>query len=353
MSDKIRMDSHKLIFHPERICAWLNGEKIYPIEVEIAPSGACNHRCVFCALDYIGYKPNYLDKQILLKNMKSMYEHGLKSVICAGEGEPLLNPNMPDIANGMKSYGLDVALSSNGVLLTEEVSKECLKAFTWIRFSIASMEESSYNFIQRGNAGDLEKVCNNLEAAVKVRFDQKLKTTLGAQCLLMKENIEQLPLMAKELRDIGIDYLTVKPYSHHLHSENNILFDYEEVLNYEEILKEYETSNFKVYFRANAMKKMQQNKSYEQCYGLPFMTYIDAKGNVWPCIAHIGQYELCYGNIYENTIEEIWASEKREQIKKEIEEKGIDHICRQACRLDEINKYLWELKHPGMHINFI
>ena len=59
MSDKIRMDSHKLIFHPERICAWLNGEKIYPIEVEIAPSGACNHRCVFCALDYIGYKPNY------------------------------------------------------------------------------------------------------------------------------------------------------------------------------------------------------------------------------------------------------------------------------------------------------
>ena len=31
----------------------------------------------------------------------------------------------------------------------------------------------------------------------------------------------------------------------------------------------------------------------------------------------------------------------------------INKVCREACRLDEINKYLYEIKHPGEHVNFI
>jgi hypothetical protein len=34
--------------------------------------------------------------------------------------------------------------------------------------------------------------------------------------------------------------------------------------------------------------------------------------------------------------------------------KSLDHgLCRDACRLDEINRYLWELKNPVKHANFI
>ena len=40
MADNIRMDSHKLIYHPEAVARWLKGENIYPIEIEISPSGA-------------------------------------------------------------------------------------------------------------------------------------------------------------------------------------------------------------------------------------------------------------------------------------------------------------------------
>lgn len=353
MADQIRMDSHKLIYHPERVAAWMKGEEIYPIEVEISPSGACNHRCIFCAVDYIGYQPDFLDKDVLLKNMVWMHDRGLKSVICSGEGEPFLNVNMPDIANNIKECGLDVAASSNGVLFTKDIARECLKAFTWIRFSVASMEEESYNLIQRGRREDLQKVCENLTEAVGVKREQNLKTTIGVQCLLLKENIDQLLPMAIQLRDMGVDYLTIKPYSQHLHSENHIEFDYNVVSELEISLKELETESFKIYFRANAMKKMNRRKCYQQCLGLPFMTHIDAKGNVWPCIAHIGQQELCYGNIYAQTFEDIWTGKKRKQVIEYITETDINHACREACRLDEINKYLWELKHPGEHVNFI
>ncbi len=354
MPDKIRMDSHKLIYHPETVAKWLRGENIYPIEIEISPSGACNHRCTFCAVDYIGYKPNFLSKDIVLRDVAHMSTRGLKSVICSGEGEPLLNRNLPDIANGIKSYGVDVAMSSNGALFTKDKLEECLKAFTWVRYSVASMEEKSYDAIQRGKPGDLERVKTNLAAAVEVKRRQQLTTTtLGVQCLLMPENAEQLPLMAKALKEIGVDYLTIKPYSQHLHSDHTWNIDYNGLLELEKEVTAYATEDFAVYFRANAMKKIHKGKCYKECLGLPFMTHIDAAGNVWPCIAHIGTERFSYGNVNDNTFEEIWNSQRRKDVVEALRKLDINKVCREACRLDEINKYLEELKHPGEHVNFI
>lgn len=353
MAENIRMDSHKLIYHPEAVSRWLKGENIYPIEIEISPSGTCNHRCAFCAVDYIGYQPVFLDKEIVLRDVSSMSKKGLKSVICSGEGEPLLNKDMPEIANGIKKFGVDVAMSTNGVLFTEDKAEECLSAFSWVRFSVASMEEESYNEIQRGKKGDLERVKVNLAGCVKVKRDKKLKTTLGVQCLLLPQNMKQLPYMARTLREIGVDYLTIKPYSQHLHSENTFEIDYEAMLDLEKEIKEYATDSFSIYFRANAMKKMHHEKCYKQCYGLPFMTHIDARGNVWPCVAHIGTEGLCYGNINEQTFEKIWEGEGRKKVISKLNAMDVNKVCREACRLDEINKYLDELKHPGAHVNFI
>ena len=353
MAENIRMDSHKLIYHPDVVARWLRGENIYPIEIEISPSGSCNHRCVFCAVDYIGYQPCFLDKDIILRNIAQMSRKGLKSVICSGEGEPLLNKDMPDIANEIKVYGIDVAMSTNGVLFTKDKIDECIQAFTWIRFSVASMEKSSYDQIQRGKPGDLERVKTNLADAVRVKKNKKLKTTLGVQCLLLPENMAQLPEMAKQLREIGVDYLTIKPYSQHLHSENTFQIDYNDMLELEQDIRQYETDDFSVYFRANAMKKMHHKKCYSECYGLPFMTHIDAKGNVWPCVAHIGTKEFCYGNIYDQTFEEIWEGARRQHIIQKLNVLDINNVCREACRLDEINRYLNELRNPGEHVNFI
>jgi radical SAM protein with 4Fe4S-binding SPASM domain len=353
MAGNIRMDSHKLIYHPDVVARWMQGENIYPIEIEISPSGACNHRCVFCAVDYIGYQPSFLDKDTILRDIAQMGKKGLKSVICSGEGEPLLNKNMPDIANGIKACGVDVAMSTNGVLFTRDKLDECLEAFTWIRFSVASMDEKSYDQIQRGKNSDLDRVKTNLSDAVRIKMNKKLRTTLGVQCLLLPENMAQLSDMAKQLREIGVDYLTVKPYSQHLHSENTFQIDYNAMLELEQDIRQYATDKFSIYFRVNAMKKMHHEKCYRQCYGLPFMAHIDAKGNVWPCVAHIGTEKFCYGNIYENTFEEIWEGTGRQKIMQRLNELDINKVCREACRLDEINKYLDELKHPGEHVNFI
>ena len=35
MADNIRIDTHKLLYHPETVARWLSGENIYPIELEL------------------------------------------------------------------------------------------------------------------------------------------------------------------------------------------------------------------------------------------------------------------------------------------------------------------------------
>ncbi len=353
MADKIRMDSHKLIYHPKEVARWKDGENIYPIEMEVGLTNACNHRCIFCAVDYTGYKPTMLKADILLPNLGDMACKGLKSVIYAGEGEPLLNQEAVEIINQTKGYGIDAAMSTNGVLLTKEASKECLKSLTWIRFSTAGIRETTYNQIQRGKPGDLQKVLVNMEDAVKVKQDQKAETTIGVQLLLLPENKDEIVEMAKELKKIGVDYFTVKPYSKHPQSGNVIEIDYQELLGLEEELKQVAEENFSIYFRAHAMQKLSCKRSYQHCYALPFMVYLDAKGNLWPCIVFMGKDSLSYGNINEERFVQIWEGERRKRLIGYFNQMDLEKNCRELCRLDEMNKYLDELLHPGSHVNFI
>ncbi|MDH4101591.1 MAG: radical SAM protein, partial [Nitrospirota bacterium] len=97
--DEFRIDSHKLIFHVDRVARWQRGEDVFPIYAEISPIGACNHRCTYCALDYMEYNPRSLDTGILKTRLTEMGRLGLKSVMYAGEGEPFLHKDIAEIIN--------------------------------------------------------------------------------------------------------------------------------------------------------------------------------------------------------------------------------------------------------------
>lgn len=354
MADQnIRMDSHKLIYHPETVARWLRGENIYPLELEVSLTNACNHRCIFCAVDYTGYKPTMMDAARLVSNLEDLAGKGLKSIIYAGEGEPLLHKDAPDIINKTKSLGIDAAMSTNGVLLTPETSKECLKSLTWIRFSTAGITDATYDKIQCGRPGDLQKVLANMEAAVQVKKDQNLKTTLGVQLLLLPDNKDEIVQMGEQLREIGVDYFTIKPFSQHPQSQHLLQVDYREMLELEPQVKSLETDRFKVYFRAHSMKKLECRRSYKHCWALPYMVYIDARGNLWPCIVFMGKEHLKYGNLYDESFVKIWEGRHRREIADYFYHMDLEKNCREICRLDEMNRYLDELKHPGDHVNFI
>jgi len=349
-----RIDSHKLIYHPDRVAEWMIGNNIYPICMEISPSSSCNHRCQFCAFDYLAYKPAFLDKDLILGNLRAMAVKGVRSIVLAGSGEPLLNPASPSIINGIKECGMDVAMSSNGVLFTQTIAEECLAALTWIRFSVNAGTAETYSAIHGGQPNDFKTVLSNIQEAVARKRNKELRTTLGVQLLLIPENLNDVFTLGKLLREIGVDYFTVKPYSQHPLSINELdnTFDYHTCLDLERKLTELSTDSYRILFRSQAMGKLKKERQYNRCLGLPFWAYIDAHADVWSCLAYVGNADFCYGSLQEQSFIELWEGKRRAEIMERIRNMDVAQ-CRELCRLDEINTYLWQLKQRVEHVNFI
>jgi radical SAM protein with 4Fe4S-binding SPASM domain len=355
MEDNFRIDSHKLMFHVARVNDWLNGKPVYPIYLEITPSGGCNHRCIFCALDYLKYKPIFLDLNILKSTLKQAGILGVKSIMYAGEGEPLLHKDICEIIRYTKHCGIDAAITTNGTLLKKEISQRILKFLSWLRISFNAGKSTTYAKVHRTQEEDFYKVIRNIEDAVKIKNRNRLNTTIGVQLLLIPENAKELFILAKILKDIKVDYLIIKPYSQHPLSRSRIdsSFKYEDYFYLNEKLSKMQDSNFKIIFRYQTMARLNITKDYKRCLGLPFWAYIDSGGNVYACSAFLGENEVRYGNIYKSDFKTIMNSSRRKAIIKRVSSSLNVAKCRQVCRLDKINSYLWELKNPGPHINFI
>lgn len=354
--DEFRIDSHKLIFHPREVARWLKGEEVYPIYMEISPSGACNHRCTFCALDFAGYKPRFLDFHIFKERLYEMGRLGVKSIMYGGEGEPLLHRDIADIILHTKESGIDVAVTTNGVLLTSQLLEKIAGHVAWIKVSINAGTPETYEKIHRTKAADFQRVIENLAEGVEVINETGAGCVLGAQAVLLPENAGEMEILAEKVKEIGLKYLVVKPYSQHLKSRTRVYkeMEYSSYLPMKEKLERFNDDNFSVIFRERTMKKLgREKRGYDRCLALPFWSYIDSGGNVWGCSAYLGDEAFRYGNIYENTFKDIWGGERRRQCMEVVHSDLDPSGCRVNCRMDEVNLYLWELKNPSPHVNFI
>lgn len=352
--DRHNIDSHKLLYHPSRVSDWLKGIKIYPIYVEVAPAGGCNQRCIFCGLDYTGHKPSFISIEAWRRFAGQAEKKGVKSVLFSGEGEPLLHKDICRIAGITKKNGMDIALASNAVLLTKDVCAGLIKYLTWVRVSLDAASGDIYSQIHGTEKRAFDIVIRNISDAVYMKNKHRYRATIGIQFLLLKENCHELEKAASLARHIGVDYFSVKPYSKHPLSVNcaGEEIDYSELLHMENRLRKYNTKKFKVVFRKTAMAYNNIEKQYKRCLGLPFWAYISSTGDMYPCSTFLGLKKYRMGNINQEVFSDIWEGARRSRILG-LFEKMDTKKCRQSCRLDQINAYLWNLKHPPAHVNFI
>ena len=356
--DKFKLDTHKLHYHPERIAQWYTANtledklEVYPLYVEISPVGQCNHRCSFCAVDYLKYENKSIDKNILAAAVEEMSYYGVKSIMFGGEGEPMLHKDINDIVTFAYTK-LDVGFTTNGTCMNEEFLLKSLPCCTFIKISMNAGDASTYSKIHGCKPEHFEMVWNNIKSAVERKRALGIKTTIGVQCVLLPENQHTLPTLAKRCADIGVDYLVIKPYSHQsksLHQENlqGINRDY-----IDQAMK-FVTSTFEITARLKTMEAYDSDiRGYSKCWATPFLwAYIMATGDVYACSSYLLDERFNLGNINNQSFSAIWMGEKRKALIEEMEDFDAS-TCRKCCRMDKVNRYLEDVMNPPPHVNFI
>jgi radical SAM protein with 4Fe4S-binding SPASM domain len=324
---------------------------VSPIYVEISPSGGCNHRCTFCATAFIGYVSRFLDADLLTKRLSEMAASGVKSVMYAGAGEPLLHRRLGEVIAHGKREGIAQALTTNGIALTERFLDEALPSLTWIKVSINAGTEETYAKIHRTGVLDWGRLWNNLWRAVK----RGQPCTIGAQMVVLPENADSMAALAQRCRDVGLDYLVLKPYSHQVKTptpyEGLSYERFKHRLAYAEAMT---TKTFQVIVRREAAQRVTSaDRGYDRCCATGnFWAYLEADWNLYSCSAYVGDERFCMGNLRAQTFPEIWNSERRRRHAIWVRDELDITECRKACRMQNVNAYLWRVSHPQPHDAF-
>lgn len=350
---KLNLDGHKLQHHPDRVHAWQQGKDFFPINVEISPVGNCNHRCVFCNYNYLGHKGRFPEGK-LITLVEQLADAGVKAVIFAGAGEPTLHAETFVAIEKARNLGLDVAMSTNGSLLTPN-NLDCIaKNLTWIRFSLNGTNPENYAHIHGTKSDDYNTVISNIAKLHALKEKTGSRLTIGTQLVLLPQNMDHALSHAAAMKDAGVDYFVIKHF--YEHDKNTFSMDPERItssflqdIGRQAKLMSDETFCFIVRDRAS----LDRNRPYSTCEGLPFFFYISENGDVYSCFSHQEDKQTCLGNVLDDTFAAVCASQQKKNAFEYIKTTLDKNQCQANCRHHQLNLYLWNLANPPLHVNFI
>ena len=305
--------------------------KALPVVI-LMPHSACNCRCVMCDI----WKGNASSKQLTEKDiagiLHTLKKMGTQQVLMSG-GEALLHAGFFKLCSILKESGIKVSLHSTGLLL-QKYAHDIVQYLDEVIVSLDGDKET-HNTVR-----NIPLAFEKMNAGI---FSIRLLNPafkISGRCVIHKSNYKNWPAIidaAKKLRLNRISFLPADVTSHAFNRQ--VLWDekkqHEVVPNINE-LEELKTiaeglsvthmADFETGFIAESPAKLFKiYEHYAAYYNLalpPFKNcnapwvsvVVEADGNVRPCFFH-----EAYGNINNNSLEELINSEKAVAFRKNLD----------------------------------
>lgn len=161
-----------------------------PRFLQVVLTTMCNLDCIMCGLPQAYYvMPDSIKESI------TGYMPYLESVIWQG-GEPLLYKGFKDLFKTAGSYGIEQTVTTNGLLVDEEILEiiENTQGMIHLDISIDGIDEATYAKIRRkGNFNALLKKIDLINKTIT----KKKSFMLGMQSVVMKSNYKQIDRMVE------------------------------------------------------------------------------------------------------------------------------------------------------------
>ena len=360
------LDGHKLQWHHERVNNWLDGSHVAPILIDCALTRRCNYSCSYCYSKVQENKGQDLSEYAIYRFLDDAAEIGVKAISFVSDGESTLSPHLQNAVLRGANNGLDIAIGSNGLLLTEDKLEAILPYLTYLRFNISAGEIDRYCEIHGVSKKCYLGVISNIRKAVEIKERDNLDVTIGTQMVLLPNFADQiLPLTALSW-DIGVDYFVIKHCSDD--EFGNLGVDYKGYAKLKKLLKEAEAaSNNGFQVSVKWSKILSEGKrNYKRCLAPAFMLQFSGSGLVTACgMLFNDRYKKDYhiGNLADAGLKEIWESDRYRQVLDRICSDKFDarKDCGSLCLQHKCNEFLNSIDgklepmvgEKPSHINFV
>jgi radical SAM protein with 4Fe4S-binding SPASM domain len=171
-----------------------------PLEVKLEVAAACNLRCTFCynqnsfAPGHERHPERQAPKEVFLRAIDEAARAGARWVRFTG-GEPLLNPDLLELARHAKGKGLRVRLNTHGGFVTERNARELARAVDWALLPVHGWDEESDARVT-GIAGQFERKCR----AIRLLAGEGVRVVVDT--VATSENIQNLERIAQVVRGL-------------------------------------------------------------------------------------------------------------------------------------------------------
>lgn len=201
----------KIAWFPEKLESLRTGYVTAPVCVRIKPTNRCCHNCSWCVYrhSFSGMhetcnRTDEIPYEKLSGIITDLVRLGTKTVIFSGGGEPLVYTKILGAMLQCQSGGLGYAMITNGQLLCGHVA-DVLADADWIRISMDYWDGDSF-MASRGTLG-FDTLCSNVADFAA----RDMRSQLGANFVVTKDNYEHLYEATKLMIDIGIGSVRFSP----------------------------------------------------------------------------------------------------------------------------------------------
>ena len=361
--ERFRFDGHKMLHHLDRVMAWQNGERFAPIHIDMGLTKFCNTACIYCyAVVQNMTKGKMIERDALLNYIEDSARLGVRSMGFIGDGEPTLNPALYDATALAGTLGIDTSMATNGLLLDMDRAHDLLANMSWIRFNLSAGTPEGFQRVHQSKAKNFDLLVEKIRELVAIKKEHNHKCTIGLQMVLIPECYDQVLAEAELGAELGVDYFVIKHCSDSEYKEIGI--DYQNYATIEDVLKQAEAMSTDDYVVQAKWNKIQASgetelyrngyRKYDVCLGTPFLLQISGNGKIYPCGPFFNKERFYIGDLHDGSFYELVNSDRYWAVHRDIAESvDVHKDCAIGCRQDYVNKFLWDIRNPPEHINFI
>jgi radical SAM protein with 4Fe4S-binding SPASM domain len=267
----------------------------FPYLVDVELTNNCNLKCIFCGQQAMTREKGFLSDETFKKVIDecSLYKTPIRFIRF---GEPFLHVKIINFCKYVKSKGLPLHITTNGLLIKEDQMKSLMElGLDSIIFSFQGANKEQYEIMRQNNQYD--KLKANILRLVKLRGD-KLKPFIHISSTVTNESKKDIndfvDYWVNIVDEVGIGNTNLSQLSAH------------------------QIKSFESIGKLELLKKQETiKKEYAPCTEVYQKLSVDWDGKVTCCCGDFNNL-LTVGNVSDTTLHDIWNNSNKLKTFREL-----------------------------------